>query len=226
MKVLSHHVARSKFGAESETESIDNVGADEGHGGGTCLEHLWASQPFSLIKWKLYTCKWETKKKKKSHFVKTHRQRKCQLGMVIENSASQTQGWDASLDQICYCDRCATVEKRVRKRGATLCKTPLIHKGLAAKEVGHVGWRSPTPKLLHRSFLKLRLDQNNWETLLPMSAACGQHLGCKTCMISIQLQRIWKEYTDVILLGVCGDWAFAIMLFPVLFFFFFFSGKC
>ena len=49
MKVLSHHVARSKFGAESETESIDNVGADEGHGGGTCLEHLWASQPFSLI---------------------------------------------------------------------------------------------------------------------------------------------------------------------------------
>ena len=145
--------------------------------------------------------------------------------MVIENSASQTQGWDASLDQICYCDRCATVEKRVRKRGATLCKTPLIHKGLAAKEVGHVGWRSPTPKLLHRSFLKLRLDQNNWETLLPMSAACGQHLGCKTCMISIQLQRIWKEYTDVILLGVCGDWAFAIMLFPVLFFFFFFFWK-
>ena len=126
------------------------------------------------------------------------------------------------LDQISYCDRCATVEKRVRKRGATLCKIPLIHKGLAAKEVGHIGWRSTTPKLLHRSFLKLRLDQNNWETLLPMSAACGQHLGCRTSMVSIQLQRIWKEYTDVILLCICGDWAFAIMLFLVLFFSFLF----
>lgn len=50
VKGLSHHVVRSKFGAESETKSTDNAGADGDYGVGTCLEHLWASQPFSLTK--------------------------------------------------------------------------------------------------------------------------------------------------------------------------------
>lgn len=34
MKGLSHHVVRSKFGAESETKSTDNSGADGDYGGG------------------------------------------------------------------------------------------------------------------------------------------------------------------------------------------------
>lgn len=34
MKGLSHHVVRSKFGAESETKSTDNAGADGYYGGG------------------------------------------------------------------------------------------------------------------------------------------------------------------------------------------------
>ena len=32
-----------------------------------------------------------------------------------------------------------------------------------------------------------------------------RNLGCRTSMVSIQLQRIWIEYTDVILLCIFGD---------------------
>lgn len=50
VKGLSHHVVRSKSAAESETKSTDNAAADGDYGVGTCLKHLWASQPFSLTK--------------------------------------------------------------------------------------------------------------------------------------------------------------------------------
>lgn len=65
------------------------------------------------------------------------------------------QPWTKSV-----CDRCATVENRVRKRGAASCKTPLIHKGLAAKEVREVGWKSPTLKAASQDLPKTEAGPN------------------------------------------------------------------